>query len=176
MNNYEVQFYSNDPSFVFTFVHAFNKNKLFIKDLESKMSKIALASRADSRNPKDQIGYVKSLYFAYLEMRNLGLFQKVRWDGVSKPYNKSIWTNTVTHADEKVRDRQEKGLAIQRKERREKLKQQNIERNRSFHTNKEGPNFNINLMPDFDKAKKTIEFGINNIKKATGISKRKKGK
>ena len=175
LNNYEVQFYSNDPSFVFTFAHAFNKNKLFIKDLESKMSKLSLTTKADSRNPKDQVGYVKSLYFAYIEMRNLGLFQKRRWDGVSKPYNKSIWTNTVTHADDKVKHRQEKGLALQRKERREKLKQQNIEKNRSFHTSGV-PNFNKNFTPDFNKAAKTIDFGVNNIKKATGLNKRKKGK
>jgi len=38
----EVQFYSNDPAFVFTFAHAFIKNKMFINQLEDKMSKKAV--------------------------------------------------------------------------------------------------------------------------------------
>ena len=69
-----VQFFSNDPSFNYTFAHAFKKNKLTIKDLESKMSKEALMKPAREKNPQDTIGYVKTLYFAYIVMNEKGLF------------------------------------------------------------------------------------------------------
>ena len=120
--NYESQFYSNDPSFVYTFAHAFKENNLLIKDLEPKMSKLALKTKAEMRNPHDDIGYVKALYFAYLEMKKDRLFNKVIWNNNSVVYNKSIWNNTVTHADDKVKDRQEKGEAIKKKEKAEQKK------------------------------------------------------
>ena len=113
--NYDSQFYSNDPSFVYTFAHAFKENGLLIKDLESKMSKLALKQKAEERNPHDDIGYVKALYFAYLEMKRDRLFNKVVWSNKSVPYNKSVWNNTVTHADDKVKDRQEQGEALRKK-------------------------------------------------------------
>ena len=65
LREYAVEFYSNDPAFVYTFAHAFSKNKLFIEDLEPKMSKAALKDVAKVKNPKDNVWYVKSLYFAY---------------------------------------------------------------------------------------------------------------
>ena len=42
LSKYLVRFYSNDPSFVYTFTHAFVKNDLFFKDFENKMSKKAI--------------------------------------------------------------------------------------------------------------------------------------
>ena len=66
LRRYSVKFYSNDPAFVYTFAHSFNKNGLFISDLESKMSRQALRHKATVKNPKDDIWYVKSLFFAYL--------------------------------------------------------------------------------------------------------------
>src|SRR5699024_5923137 len=42
LDDYYVRFYSNDPSFVFTFTHAFVKNDMFFKDFSNKMSKRAI--------------------------------------------------------------------------------------------------------------------------------------
>ena len=79
LKDYYVRFYSNDPSFVFTFTHAFIANKIFITELSDKMSKKAIKEKAKEKNPKDQVGYVKSLYFAYLIMSKRGLFNKVKY-------------------------------------------------------------------------------------------------
>jgi len=103
----QVKFYSNDPSFVFTFAHAFIKNKMFIEELEDKMSKEAVKERAYIRNPKDQVGYVKSLYFAYLLMQQRGLFNPVKYEIERKPYSDRILKSNIMHADEKIRLRQE---------------------------------------------------------------------
>lgn len=123
--HYDSQFYSNDPSFVYTFAHAFKANDLLIKDLEPKMSKLALKERAEERNPHDDIGYVKALYFAYLEMKRNRLFNKVIWSNKSTPYTKSVWDNTVTHADDKVKDRQEQGEALRKKNKARSTKEKN---------------------------------------------------
>ena len=114
LSAYDVQFYSNDPSFVYTFAHAFNKRGMFIKDLTPKMSQLALKQRAMERNPKDELGYVKSIYFAFLEIKQQALFNKNRWEG-AKTYNKRVWNDTVAHADDKIKDRQEKGAALEKK-------------------------------------------------------------
>lgn len=104
LKNYYVRFYSNDPSFVYTFVHAFVKNNLFIKDFENKMSKKAIKERGKEKNPADQVGYVKSLYFAYLIMIKRGYFSKTKY--VDK-YSKSSLDREIEHADKKIKDRQE---------------------------------------------------------------------
>ncbi|MFA7156870.1 MAG: hypothetical protein WC123_04175, partial [Bacilli bacterium] len=86
LNDYYVNFYSNDPSFVFTFAHAFIKNDIFIKDLEPKMSKLAIKKNADIKNPTNQVGYVKSLYFEYLLMKQYGLFNKIQYETNASKY------------------------------------------------------------------------------------------
>ena len=40
LRRYYVQFYSNDPTFVYTFAHSFIKNEMFIEDLKPKIAGI----------------------------------------------------------------------------------------------------------------------------------------
>lgn len=106
LRSYAVEFYSNDPAFVYTFAHSFVKNKLFIKDLEPKMSKRALKERAKVRNPNDNVWYVKSLYFAYLTMEKYDLFNRINLNRIAKRYSKRELLNKIEHADKKISDRQ----------------------------------------------------------------------
>ena len=105
LRQYMVRFFSNDPAFVYTFVHAFNKNNLFIKDLESKMNKHALHTNAKIRNPKDEVFYVKSLYFAYLTMERYNLFDRRVLDRKAVKYDKKILLNDIETADKKISKR-----------------------------------------------------------------------
>ena len=111
LDNYTVKFYSNDPSFVFTFAHAFIENNMFITDLKPKMSKQAVKKVAKEKNPDNQIGYVKTLYFAYLFMKSRGLFKKIHYIGADK-YNKKTILNTIMDADEKIQLRTEEATAL----------------------------------------------------------------
>lgn len=104
LKDYNVRFFSNDPSFVYTFAHAFIKNDLFIKSFSDKMSKEAINIVAKEKNPTNQVGYVKSLYFAYLFMQSRGLFNRLRY---VDPYSEKILKNEIIHADKKIKDRQE---------------------------------------------------------------------
>lgn len=122
LREYAVEFYSNDPAFVYTFAHAFSKNHLFIKDLEPKMSKTALKDVAKVKNPKDNVWYVKSLYFAYLTMEKYHLFNRSILNQHGKKYNNKELLSQITHATEKVEARQEAQKKLDNEKAKEKHK------------------------------------------------------
>lgn len=119
LKKYLVRFWSNDPSFVYTFTHAFIKNDLFIKDFTDKMSKKAVKERAKEKNPAEQVGYVKSIYFSYLIMSKRGLFSKTRY--VDK-YSESALKREIMHADKKIKERQEAAEKINAAKRKDRTK------------------------------------------------------
>ena len=106
LDGYDAKFFSNDPAFVYTFAYAFNQNNLFIDDLAPKMSKQALTDKAKVRNPKNVIGYVKSIYFAYLYMHAHGFDKKAIYNGSGEPYDVQKLLSEIMPADEKIEMRQ----------------------------------------------------------------------
>lgn len=117
LDDYYVRFYSNDPSFVFTFCHAFVKNDMFFKEFSNKMSNKALKNRAVEKNPHDITGYVKSLYFAYILMSRRGLFNKLKY---VENYNKRVLDTKIMDADKKILLRQEGAANLAKKNKEEK--------------------------------------------------------
>ena len=104
--DWSVQFYSNDPAFVFTYVYAFNRQNLFTKELRGKMSKQALSTSSKEKNPTELVGYCKIIYFAYLVMKNKNLNKINLFKANLSLFNpKEIYKN-IEHADRKVEDRQ----------------------------------------------------------------------
>lgn len=121
LKDYYVKFYSNDPAFVYTFAHAFIKNELFITDLTPKMSKEAVKNVAKEKNPKNLVGYVKSLFFAYLLIGDYGLFSKTLYKHNADKYNRTKLLKLVDHADTKIKDRQEADEKERKKQKRNKV-------------------------------------------------------
>lgn len=109
---YKVKFFSNDPAFVFTYAHVFSKNNLFVKELSPRMSSEALKSPASEKNPSNIVGYVKTLYFAYLVMENRGLNKLSRFNGECIPLNLVNLINQIEPADSKIARRQEEGAKV----------------------------------------------------------------
>ena len=130
IKNYYVKFYSNDPSFVFTFAHAFIENEMFIPEMKDKMSKEAVKHTAKEKNPTNQVGYVKSLYFAYLIIERKGLFNKVLY--VDK-YDESQIKKNIMNADQKIALRQEAAKKLAFQERKEKYNQEKIRRQKKLN-------------------------------------------
>ena len=120
LREYGAKFYSNDPAFVYTFAHSFKQNNLFIKDLEPKMMKRALKEKAVIKNPKDNVWYVKSLYFAYLTMEKYHLFNRPMLNQHSIKYDRKALLSKVTAADIKVADRQHEQELLDAKKKRER--------------------------------------------------------
>ena len=113
LNKFNVQFFSNDPAFVFTFAYVFNKNNLLVKELQSKMSSKAIKTAAKEKNPENIIGYVKSLFFAYIFMSNRGLFSILQWND-AEDFNKEKLLSKVTDADTMIERRQEEEKKLDR--------------------------------------------------------------
>ena len=159
LSKYLVRFYSNDPSFVYTFTHAFVKNDLFFKDFENKMSKKAIRERGKEKNPADQVGYVKSLYFAYLIMSKRGYFSKTKY--VDK-YSKASLDREIEHADKKIKDRQE---AAEKKSK-ERRKERQATRKVSSPSNLPQPGPVMSGIRNVATTRKVGSVGrVNNIKK-----------
>lgn len=121
---YNVRFFSNDPSFVFTFCYAFNKNGLFITELAPRMDRTALTHTATVKNPRNEIGYVKSLYFAFLAMDRLRLFTKSAYAS-AEPFQIKLLLSYIQQAEIKIRDRIEKGKELTKTNHIEKIKTNN---------------------------------------------------
>jgi hypothetical protein len=120
---YAVQFYSNDPAFYYTFAYSFQKNKLIIKDLAPKK-----IQKASSRNPKNDVWYVKSLYFAYLAMEKYNLFSRTVLDSKQTKYSLSALKKLIVDPERKLQDRKDQELKLKELERRQQDKQKSEER------------------------------------------------
>lgn len=111
INECETQFFSNDPAFVFTYAYVFQQNKLFIPELKSKMSKQALREKPREKNREELLGYVKSLYFSYLFMKQRGLFNPIQINSATNFDQRWLLSN-IMDADLKVQLRQEEGAKV----------------------------------------------------------------
>ena len=101
LEKYDIQFFSNDPAFVYTHAHTFMEKGLFLEELRPRMSKLAIEKKAVEKNPNDSVGYVKSLYFAYLYMKERGLFKTISYMSAEK-YNLMALAANVMSADLKI--------------------------------------------------------------------------
>lgn len=116
LENYYVKFFSNDPSFIFTYAYVFKEKNLLIEDLKAKIGAKASDNAPKVTNPQKIVGYVKSFYFAYLMMKRKGLFKKVVFSGCRK-YYKTPFLLTITSAQSKVDERIEKGKELSKRNR-----------------------------------------------------------
>ena len=105
MFKYDWRVFSNDPRFVFTYAFVFKERELFIPELMSKMSKIALKKEPVKRNPDKAVGYVKAIYFAYLYMRDHSLNRKEQWVA-ARPFQPKELLLDIVDADEMIEKRQ----------------------------------------------------------------------
>ena len=77
------------------------------------------SQKAAERNPHDQVGYVKSIYFAYLEIKHKGLLQKIKF-GTAEKYDKKKLLAMIMPADDKIEARQREGEKISKRQQRVK--------------------------------------------------------
>ena len=166
LKKYLVRFWSNDPSFVYTFTHAFIKNNLFIKDFTDKMSKKAVKERAKEKNPAEQVGYVKSIYFAYIIMSKRGLFSKLRY---TDRYSESALKREIMHADKKIKERQDATERINANKRKERTKLKQV----TNHKNNLNPEIPITPKNNISKIK-TVQSRKNTINKIGSTKKIKR--
>ena len=125
LNGADVQFFSNDPHFNYTYTHAFIENKLAIIELKERMSKASVKNKASEKNPKDEIGYVKSLYFAFIVMQSKGLFNLTYFKTLAKKFDKKELLSNVMDTEQKVADRVLEASKLKPKKDKKDVKQVN---------------------------------------------------
>lgn len=101
LDSYYVKFFSNDPNFTYTYAYTFKKNKLIIEELMHKLDPRSVKEKPKVTNPNTLIGYVKSLYFAYLFINNRGLMNKFNWYGAG-PVNSTKMSGIVMSTQYKL--------------------------------------------------------------------------
>lgn len=101
LKGYHVRFFSNDPNFVFTYANVYHRNKLIMKELVNKYDPYTLKTKPGVTNPNTVVGYVKSIYFAYLFYKLRGLDNKMQWL-MAPDINISTLENMIMHANKKV--------------------------------------------------------------------------
>lgn len=133
LKKFHCRFFSNDPAFVFTFSHVFFKRGLLVDELKAKLPRKAITTAPSEKNPNQQVGYVKSFYFAYLLMNRANLFDANKY---SAKYTRTYLIRNVQYANETIKLRQELGTAIEKAEKEEyKAKKSKIETKAKRKTN-----------------------------------------
>ena len=124
------------------------------------MSKQAIKNVAKVKNPKDEVWYVKSLYFAYLVMEKYSLFNKAVYVGRATKYNKKELLNKITQAEDKVSQRQIEGEKIEKEKRKEKENQNRQTRNTSHDVKKSNivKTSTVSKVSNFSKKSKTTKI------------------
>ncbi len=127
---YNIEFFSNCPSFVYTYAYVANLNGYFIKELADKYEQETLKYPPTSRNPGNIFGYEKSIYFAcrYLSNKNTQLLYKSYVEKVGKPLTNDIFNDIKTankvleeiEREKKVQKEEKKKAAIEKLNKKQK--------------------------------------------------------
>ena len=99
LNNYWVRFFSNDPNFVFTYSYVFKIKGLLIPELNDKFK--MLDTKPKATNPNKIVGYVKSIYLAYLFIMNRGMMNKALWYN-APPIKTSELSKMIMECNKKI--------------------------------------------------------------------------
>lgn len=62
--NYDIRFFSNCPSFIYTYAYAYNLNGVFIDFMDKKLQKDIFKKPPLVKNPNNTVNFEKSLYYA----------------------------------------------------------------------------------------------------------------
>jgi hypothetical protein len=121
LNRYLVKFFSNSPSFTYTYAYAFKMYGALADGLDDKFRDIVFDQPPMTRNPGSIISYEKTTYFAalYLLRDANKLLSKLIINTMAKPYDKGTFQEGVRNTDkaefdakaEKSKDRQKSDVS-----------------------------------------------------------------
>lgn len=117
-NRYFVKFFSNCPSFTFTYAFAYAEYGLMIDSLTSKYKEIVLDDRPVTRNPAEVISYEKSIYFAcHHVLKNAKYMNKMFLNSIAKKYDETEFNKKIRNEDKiLVEIKQEKNRVKEKKD------------------------------------------------------------
>lgn len=98
--NYNIQFFSNSPAFVYTYAYISNKDKLLIPFLKGKLNKLSLTQAPTVKNPVEIYGFEKSIYFSLLYIKSNGLHVKSMLSSKVEKFNQGNIKKSCRKSDE----------------------------------------------------------------------------
>lgn len=122
IKNYEIRFFSNCPSFTYTYAYVAKLNGILVDELSNKYSQTVLKFPPVSRNPGLIFNYEKSTYFAckfLLESRELLNKSYINAKGIKFTKNifKVIRTDSVIEEEiKRSRNKAKENAKIQKRE------------------------------------------------------------
>ena len=125
VDNYEVRFFCNSPSFVYTFARAYKVNNLFVDELANKLPKESTRKDSEVRNVYGIINYDKYIYFACRYLYDHNYLQKDTLNSAKRTYSKTALEMKVRTfdkvmkeykiADKKAKDAKQRGTEYSKK-------------------------------------------------------------
>jgi len=129
INNYYVLFFSNCPSFIYTFAYAYNMYELLIPHLKNKYDHIVLNQNPIIRNPGEIINYDKSIYFAcHFIQENRKYLNKQNLNTMAKPFNNKQFNDIIRHSDKIIIETKKENNRIHNEK--QQLKEKDVKRNK----------------------------------------------
>lgn len=168
LNRYYLKFFSNCPSFTFTYAYVYNNYDMMIKFLRGKFSSIVLDDNPVVRNPGEVINYEKSIYFAcYYLMNHRTLMNKMYLNSVAKPFAQNTFVKTIRETDK---------IQLEIKKENNRLSEEKKNENKSEEKNKIKDAVKKAVVGVTDKLKvsgKKKTSAVNHIKPRKKISSKK---
>jgi len=163
LKEYDIQFFSNDPAFIFTYMYVFLKHNMLIEELKNKCPKASLTIRPEQRNAYEVPGYVKSIYFAYILMSRSDMFLKTTYHNFGNRYSKTVLASKIASGEAKMEERRKveaKEKALKKQEKWDKDRIANRGRVKS-------PTKNINTIQKIGKSPPISKAG--NVSKVKSV-------
>jgi hypothetical protein len=169
LRKWYVEFFSNDPAWVYTYCYAYSQNNLIIKDLSRLMDKTAMNTPAKEKNPQNLVNYSKIIYFGLLFLQERGLLRTAALGG-AEPYSQRILQSRIipTHKMIMMREEEEKNISHRKKVQVDQATYRKLER--IGITDKERDRLVVTTK-DATKVKKV--GAVNNIKNMKKIKKKR---
>lgn len=99
LGTHHVKFFSNSPSFTYTFAYAMNEYGFLISELKKKYRDEVLDKMPTTRNPSEILSYEKSTTFALFHIMHLNYLNKATIDRIAKKYNKDELFKSIREDD-----------------------------------------------------------------------------
>jgi len=131
LNQYTLTVFSNSLNFNFTYTYIYNLFNILIPELKVKYSEIAIKNPPIIKNPNQDMGFEKSVYYALLFMKELkfNFFNNFR----TIPFNKSALLQ-VSSAQEKINEYNRVKQVIRDSKKTNKKSNKNTPPKKSFST------------------------------------------
>jgi vacuolar-type H+-ATPase subunit H len=104
LTTYNIRFFTNGPSFNFTYAYIFNFHDLLIEFLKDKLAKKALDTYPEKRNPDAIMFFEKSITFALIYLKDNHLLDRSAYATSMVPLNKIKFKQSVPSSVTKLEE------------------------------------------------------------------------